>query len=140
TARTPTLKEFVAFNLAATKQPTILGKIANQNLHGLAQADFLIVTAPQFLSEAKRLAEFRKHTQGLTYQVVTTEEVFNEFSSGARDATAIRDFVKMFYDRAGAKPGLSPKYLLLFGKGSFDNRNIKFNNNNFVVTYQSRNS
>lgn len=140
TSLTPTLKEFVAFRLSSTKQPTIVGKVANQNLHGLSQADFLIVTAPTFFNEAKRLAEFRKTTQGLSYHVVTTDEVFNEFSSGGRDATAIRDFVKMFYDRAGNNPNVSPKYLLLFGKGSFDNRNIKFNNNNFVVTYQSRNS
>ncbi|HTN20936.1 MAG TPA: type IX secretion system sortase PorU [Pelobium sp.] len=137
---TSTLKEFVAFEPSALKLPDIIGKIPNQDLHGLSEADFLIVTAPQFLSEANRLAEFRKSTQGLSYHVVTTDQVYNEFSSGKRDASAIRDFVKMFYDRAGANPTLMPKYLLLFGKGSFDNRMLKFKENNFVVTYQSRNS
>lgn len=137
---TPTLKEFVAFEPSALKMPDAVGKIPNQDLHGLPQTDFLIVTHPQFVSEAKRLAEFRKNTQGLTFHVVTTDQVFNEFSSGKRDASAIRDFVKMFYDRAGGNPNLMPKYLLLFGKGSFDNRMLKFKDNNFVVTYQSRNS
>nr|WP_294899985.1 type IX secretion system sortase PorU [uncultured Pedobacter sp.] len=137
---TSTLKEFVAFDASTLKTPDVVGKIPNQDLHGLASADFLIVTAPQFYNEAKRLADFRKSTQGLTYQVVTTDQVYNEFSSGKRDATAIRDFVKMFYDRAGANPGLAPKYLLLFGKGSFDNRMLNFKDNNFVATYQSRNS
>ncbi|WP_017257115.1 type IX secretion system sortase PorU [Pedobacter arcticus] len=137
---TTDLKEFVAFEPSVLKIPEAIGKIPNQNLHGLSQADFLVVTAPPFFNEAKRLAEFRKTTQGLSYQVVTTDQVFNEFSSGKRDASAIRDFVKMFYDRAGANPALQPKYLLLFGKGSFDNRMLKFKDNSFVVTYQSENS
>ncbi len=137
---TSTLKEFVAFEPSALKLPDAIGKVVNQDLHGLAQADFLIITASQFFSEAKRLAEFRKTTQGLSYHIVTTDQVFNEFSSGKRDASAIRDFVKMFYDRAGGNPNLMPKYLLLFGKGSFDNRMLKFKENNFVVTYQSKNS
>ncbi|MFC5284446.1 type IX secretion system sortase PorU [Pedobacter alpinus] len=139
-ANTPTLKEYVAFNQVGTKEPTFVGKIQNQNLHALPQADFLIVTAAQFFNEAKRLADYRKATQGISYNLVTTEQVFNEFSSGGRDATAIRDFVKMFYDRAGVNTALMPKYLLLFGKGSFDNRMLKFKENNFVVTYQSENS
>lgn len=139
-ANTSTLKEYVAFNLTGVKEPTPLGKIQAQNLHALPQANFLIITAPQFFSEAKRLADYRKTTQGISYNLVTTEQVFNEFSSGGRDATAIRDFVKMFYDRAGGNITLMPKHLLLFGKGSFDNRMLKFKENNFVVTYQSENS
>lgn len=139
-ASTSVSKEFVAFAPAALKAPDLIGKVSNQNLHGLAQADFLIITAPTFFSEAKRLAEYRKSTQGLSYQLVTTDQVFNEFSSGKRDASAIRDFVKMFYDRAGGNLAAMPKYLLLFGKGSFDNKNLKFKDNNFVVTYQSKNS
>ncbi|HEX7367709.1 MAG TPA: type IX secretion system sortase PorU [Pelobium sp.] len=139
-SNTPVLKEFIAFEPSAVKIPVALGKLANQNLHGLSQADFLIVTAPEFFSEAQRLAEFRKNTQGLSYQVVTTNQVYNEFSSGKKDATAIRDFVKMFYDRAGGNTAALPKFLLLFGKGSFDNKGIKFKENSFVVTYQSQNS
>lgn len=139
-ASTSTLKEFVAFEPSAFKVPDMVGKVENQDLHGLAQADFLIVTAPQFFNEAKRLGEFRRSAQGLSYHVVTTDQVFNEFSSGKRDASAIRDFVKMFYDRAGANMNLMPKYLLLFGKGSFDNKMLQFKKNNLVVTYQSKNS
>jgi hypothetical protein len=135
---TSNLKEFLAFNINAVKEPKFIGKVAIQNLHALPQADLIIITAPAFYNEAKRLADFRKSTQNLSYNLVTQEQVFNEFSSGQKDATAIRDFVKMFYDRASTIN--APKYLLLFGKGSFDNRSIKFNENNFLVTYQSENS
>jgi hypothetical protein len=139
-SNTPILKEFVAFNSLAFKDPVAIGKIPNQNLHALAQAHLIIVSDPQWISEAKRLGDFRKSEQNLSYHVVTPAQIFNEFSSGGREATAIRDFMKMFYDRANFNPQMSPKYLLLFGKGSFDNRMLKFKQNNFVVTYQSENS
>lgn len=138
-ASTDVLKEFALFN-SNFKTPTALGKIQNQNLHGLSQADLLIISPPDWFSQAQRLADFRKSEQNLSYHIVTPEQIFNEFSSGARDATAIRDFVKMFYDRAATNPASAPKFLLLFGTGSFDNRMIKFKNNNFIVTYQSNNS
>jgi hypothetical protein len=140
TVNTNILKEFVLFNPLSFKEPVALGKIQNQNLHGLASADLIIITAPEWFSEAKRLADFRKAEQNLSYQIVMPNQIFNEFSSGGREATAMRDFVKMFYDRAGFNSQLAPKYLLLFGKGSFDQKNIKFKNNDFVPTYQSRNS
>ncbi len=134
------LKEFVLFNPITFKEPVSIGKIQNQNLHALSQADMIIISPPEWISEAKRLGDFRKSEQNISYQIVTPQQVFNEFSSGGRDATAIRDFVKMFYDRAGLNTQLAPKYLLLFGKGSFDNKMIKFKDNNFVPTYQSENS
>lgn len=139
-ANTSVLKEFIAFIPTAFKDPVALGRIVNQNLHALAAADMIIVSDPQWINEARRLGEFRKTEQNLTYHLVTPAQIFNEFSSGGREATAIRDFMKMFYDRAAFNPQLTPKYLLLFGKGSFDNRSLKFKENNFIVTYPSENS
>lgn len=139
-ANTSVLKEFIAFIPTAFKEPVALGRIVNQNLHALAAADMIIVSDPQWINEARRLGEFRKTEQNLTYHLVTPSQIFNEFSSGGREATAIRDFMKMFYDRAAFNPQLTPKYLLLFGKGSFDNRSLKFKENNFIVTYPSENS
>ncbi len=138
--KTDFLKEFVAFNSSSFKEPKPIGKVGNQNLHGLSFADLLVISPSQFINEAKRLADFRKSTQGISYQIVTPDQIYNEFSSGKRDATAIRDFVKMFYDRVAGNLSLAPKYLLIFGKGSFDNKSIQFKENNFVVTYQSDNS
>ena len=47
--------------------------------------------------------------------VVTTEQIFNEFGSGSPDPIAIRDFVKMYYDKYRNSPSDKLKYLLLFG-------------------------
>lgn len=132
------LREYVAFT--ATLTPFAAGRVANQDLHGGAVADFLVVTHSSLLAEAQRLAQF--HTQRDSYRtaVVTTEQVFHEFSGGVPDPAAIRDFVKMYYDRAGTAAADRPKYLLLFGSASYDYRNRIAGNSNLVPGYESTNS
>ncbi len=129
------LREFVVSDGVNFFLPEKIGNVSCQNLHGLSQADYLIVTPPDFIDQAERLANLHRET-GLTVHVVRTDQIYNEFSSGMLDPTAIRSFVKMFYDRAVLIPGSAPKYLLLFGDGTFDPKNRVANNNNFVPTYQ----
>lgn len=131
--------EFIAFNQQSIRQPILLRKVANQNLHALPQCDFIIVAHPDFLQQAERLADFHRSTDSLRTVVASTEQVYNEFSSGAQDVAAIRDFVKMFYDRA-VLPSDLPRYVLLFGDGSYDHKNRTAGNTNFVPTFQSENS
>lgn len=131
------LKEFVASNGSSFFTPDRVGSVSNQNLHGLPQADYLIVSHPDFLSQAERLADLHR-AEGLTVHVVNVQQVYNEFSSGMQDATAIRMFAKMFYDRAlQSDPTTKPKYMLLFGDGTYDPKNRLANNNNFIPTYQA---
>lgn len=128
-------KEFATSNGLSFYTPEKVGSVAYQNLHALPQADYLIVTHPDFISQATRLADLHRET-GMTVHVVKTDDIFNEFSSGAPDAVAIRMFVKMFYDRGALNPSTKPKYLLLFGDGTYDPKNRVANNNNYVMTYQ----
>ncbi len=136
---TPKLLNFIAFDNSMLLTPRLVGKIENQNLHGLPNATFLIVTNPLFLSMANELADFHRQHDHMTVNVVTTDQVYNEFSSGAQDVSAIRDFAKMFYDRA-ILPSDLPKYLLLVGDASYDNKYRLQNNSNYVVSYQSAGS
>jgi hypothetical protein len=133
-----TLREFIAFKNQNYLTPVRIGRISNQNLHSLNFADFLIVTHPQFTQQANELADFHRN-DGLSVHVVNVEEIYNEFSSGSRDISAIRNFVRMFYERASNITEM-PKYLLLFGDGSYKNRTNSGNNTNFIPTYQSPNS
>lgn len=135
---TSELKEFVAFNRYDSTHVFPMGRVVNQNLHGMPQADMLIVTHPSFLSQAERLADLHQK-EGLSVNVATTTQVFNEFSSGAQDPIAIRMFAKMFYDRANSEVEM-PKYLLLYGDASYDFKNRFQGNTNFVVSYESPNS
>ena len=135
--RLPTdeLREFVASDGVNFYEPTRIGSVANQNLHELPQADYLIVTHKNFYTQADRLANLHR-ALGETVHVVTSEQVFNEFSSGMLDPTAIRMFAKMFYDRGAMTPETRPQSLLLFGDGTYDPKNRVPSNNNFILTYQ----
>jgi hypothetical protein len=140
------LRTYLAIDPTASTsfpKPEVVGNVPNQNLHGMPRADLFIITHPLFLAQAQRLAQEHNDKGEITAAVVTTEQVYNEFSSGNADATAYRWFLKMFYDRANdlGNPSLRPKYLLLFGRGSFDNRKVlPTSSESFVLTYQTENS
>ncbi len=116
-----------------------LGDVPNQNLHGIGPTQMLIVTHPLFREAADSIALFHQQKDNMTVQVVTTNQVYNEFSSGANDVSAIRDFAKMVYDRSTSSHDRL-KYLLLFGDGSYNNLSQAEGNSNFIPTYQSDNS
>ena len=132
--------EFLLFNLSAPRTPFLSGKVGNQNLHALTAMDYIVITAPEFVAEAERLAEFHRKEDNLRSVVVTTAQVYNEFSGGAQDISALRDFIRMFYERAGANAADFPKYVLLFGDGSYDMKDRISNNTNFIPTFQSQNA
>ena len=145
-ASNATENQYLAINptvASAFPKPEIVGAVPNQNLHALTPTDMVILTHPKFLTQAETLAQAHREMNFLTVAVVTTEQVYNEFSSGAPDATAYRWVMKMLYDRAIESGNTAdfPKYLLLFGRGSFDNRNVLDNTgDNYILTYQAENS
>lgn len=136
---TDSLRSFVAFTTNYETQIFALGKVEVQNLHGISQADMIIVSHPNFLNQAGTLADFHYNEDGLNVIIVTPQQIYNEFSSGSQDIVAIRDFVRMMYEKAPTTSDI-PKYLLLFGDGSYDNKNRVVGNTNFIPTYQSPNS
>lgn len=138
------LREFVVVKPSQIKAPVTVDEVANQNLHALPQQDMIIIAQPNFTTQAERLAEAHRTKDNLTVRVVTPESIYNEFSSGTPDATAYRRFMKMFYDRKTSEAD-APKYLLLFGDGSFDNRKLtsawkSVDMSNMLLTYQTENS
>lgn len=133
------LKWYFAWDGSSFLQPEFAEKVANQNLHGINQADYLIITHPDFMEQATRLARFHSEKRNLKSEIVYPEQIYNEFSSGAQDISAIRDFIKMVYDRS-ARSGNPLDYVLMFGDASYDYKNRVNGNTNFVPVYQSINS
>lgn len=135
------LREYVAFDKSSSLMiPFFSGTVPVQNLHSPSLARLIIVTNPLFKQEAEDLAEFHRTEDGLSTVVSTTSDIYNEFSSGRQDVTAIKDYVKMFFDRAGTNTDSMPRYLLLFGDGSYDFKDRISGNTNFVPAFQSAES
>ncbi len=131
---TGTARTYVAFDEYSYLSPETITPLDNQNLHGSDAADLVIVTHPAFLDQALRLASLHELFDTLTTLVATDEQVYNEFSSGKQDPMAIRALLRWIMESHPSRP---PRYLVLFGKGSYDNRNLLGNNIPTVVTYET---
>ncbi len=121
--------------------PQIGELIPNQSIKELTvHPDYIVITSEDLLPQAQVLADYRSE-QGLIPLVVTQDQIFNEFSGGLKDPSALRNYVKYIYDEALSKGELLPKYLLLFGDTSYDAKGvIKSGLTNHVITYESKES
>lgn len=125
--------EFVAFDGSSFLSPKLLGLVANQDLHGDRNYDYLMVVYPDFLAQAERLKALHAvYDPDLVIKITTPEEIYNEFSCGAQDVSAIRDYCRMLYH--DSRP---LRYLMLFGDASFDYKN-RNGMATFVPTYETR--
>ncbi len=137
---TDSLRQFIAFRNAGYLTPVKVGRVPNQNLHSTPLGMDLVMVVPvEFTSAAQRLAE-RRMSEGLSVIMVTPQQIYNEFSSGSRDATAIKRYMRMLYEKAGEDPELLPDHLLLFGDGSYNNWNWSPGNQGYIPSYQTKES
>jgi len=132
TINSDTLKEYVVFNGTDYLTASFVTKVINQNLHSVAQADYVIVTYPGYLAQAQKLAQLHQTYDGFTSAVVTSDQIYNEFSSGKPDPVAIRDFTRMLYNR-NLSTGNQVKYLLLYGDGSYKVKDRYGSNNSSML-------
>lgn len=130
--------EFVYFDTSKRQlEPEFVQNVANQNIHAEATPDMLIITTADLREEAERLADYHRDYDGMDVLVLDHNDIFNEFSSGCRDAMAYRRVAKMLNDRNPQKFG----YLLLFGGGTYDNRRLLCGKDtDMLLTFQSTES
>src|SRR5690606_13789096 len=105
--------------------------------HAADLPQLVIVTHPEWLSAAERLAELHRQHDGMRVLVETTTQVYNEISSGAQDISGIRDMMRYYYIQAGTDTKRIPHYLLIFVDASYDYKSRLGTNSNYVPTYES---
>jgi hypothetical protein len=129
-----TLKTFVAFKPSDIQTPDFIEITENQNLHAYDDAELVVIYYDEFEDQALRLAEHRRNNDGLDVISVPISKIYNEFGCGSEDISAVRDFVKMIFERSS-----NFYYLLLFGDCSYDykglNKSITYEN--FIPTYET---
>ena len=133
-------RNYIAFTGTDFPLPQSIGKLTNQDLHGLGPTDMVILTPNAWRNEADRLANLHRTRRSLRVQVISMEQVQEEFGGGSPDPSSIRNLMKMFYDRYRAQPADRPRYLLLLGAGSYDPKDRIRNNDRPIPTYQSKES
>jgi len=130
-----TVKQF-ALSDGNYMTPVSEGTVLNQNLHGVGITQFIIVTHPDFLEASNKLAQFHRDYDQMQVLVVTPQLIYNEFSSGSQDISAIRDFFRHVYYK-NTNPANRLKYAMFMGDASFDYKDRVANNTNFVPVYEN---
>ena len=132
-------KEYVVLNDNDYYTPKISATslVENQNLHSLTNLDYIIITQDFLSEQAQRLATYHAEHDGLISKVISLNQIYNEFSSGAPDITAIRDFVKHLYDNSTTN---KIKYVCLFGDATYDYKDRINGNNNIVPVFEAYDS
>ncbi|WP_299666385.1 type IX secretion system sortase PorU [uncultured Polaribacter sp.] len=135
------LKEYVVLNQADYYIPETIenSKVVNQNLHNLKDINYLVVTSSELVSQAQRLADYHQANSNLTTKVVVLDEIYNEFSSGSKDITGLRDFIKHVYE-TNSSADKKLKYVCFFGDASYDYKDRISSNNNIVPVKLSETS
>ena len=111
--------EYVAFT-QDFKKPAFVKKIQNQNILAHTGANMVIVCAEALRSEAQKIADLHANLQGLRTVIVNQQEIFDEFSGGRPDPTALRNYFRYLWQKGGKL-----QYALLFGDASYDNRTFR---------------
>ena len=134
-------RTFAIFGSTGLKQVVQTESVANQDIAGSEGAELVVVANPALREQAERLARLHRDYDNMSVMVVTADEVYNEYSAGRQDPMAIRNMMRQRYEAALADPSNAmPRYLLLFGRGTYDNRNLQGKSACHVVTYQSAES
>ena len=135
-ANSEVLKEYIVLHEDDYYIPESIpnAKIQNQNVHAIQDINYLLITSGEFEEQAQRIADYHMENSGLTAKVVNLDEIYNEFSSGSRDITGIRDFIKHVYE-LNSTPEDQLKYVCFFGDASYDYKDRITGNNNIVPVY-----
>jgi hypothetical protein len=111
-------REFIAFEPdKVSTSVTLDGAVQNQNIHGLATPDMLIISPSDYIEGANRIAALHESVDGMTVHVLTPQQIYNEFSGGSQDVSAFRKLLKMWYDRPEER---QIGYCLIMGKPTYD--------------------
>lgn len=131
--------KYYAIELSKLKSPSNPVEVSNQNLKGeQIGAKFIIITNMEQLEAANRLKSHRESqtVPPISTYVVDVQRIYNEFSGGLLDVTAIRDYIRFAFNNWQVKP----EYILLLGKGTYDYKNLEGFNDNIIPTWQTEES
>jgi hypothetical protein len=92
-------------------------------------ADYIVITAQEFLPTVQPLLEHRRQ-QGLRTMAVSIEEIYQEFNHGIVHPQAIKNFLKYAYENWQTP---APQYVLFIGDATIDYRNFRYPKKKSVI-------
>ncbi|MCP4661274.1 MAG: hypothetical protein GY856_38205, partial [bacterium] len=114
---TSTPREYLAVAASAKRSPATIELNAPSDLRATGNgADYIVISHEDFLASMTPLLQLRA-AQGLRTFAVDVTDVYDEFSFGVFDPTAIRDFIRYAYE-SWQPP--APTFVVLVGDANQD--------------------
>jgi hypothetical protein len=110
---------FVAVGAGGFRAPLSVTRYVPPDLDPPGGADWVAITHPDFLTEVQGLADYRT-SRGLKAVVVDVNDLYNQYSDGIYQPSAIRDYLAHALNWSGA----APRYALLVGDGNSNFRDV----------------
>ena len=118
-----TLRSYTASTVANYKSPAGITPKPYSNLHDPNNtADYIIITNDLFYDQMQAIRNLRSRNH--TVLLVRLSNVYDEFSWGLPDPTAVRNFLRYAYDYWG-QGQRAASYAMLVGDGSSDFKNLR---------------
>lgn len=128
--------QFANYYISSNLSKPTLAKINIANIRdNQDKSEIVIITHPDLLQSATKYKEYRQ-SQGYKVSLFRTDDIYNEFACGNNDLTAIRDFLSYLKIKWNGKPD----YVILWGDGHYDFKNIATKKTNYIPAYQTYNS
>ncbi len=122
---------FLSSNL---KKPVSIEKVEIKGLRNTKfNNDVIVITHSKLNESAKKFKEYREANSNLSVGISEVNDIYNEYNAGTMDITAIRDFIA----QAMINWDVKPTYVVLWGDGHYDFREILTTQTNFVPPHLS---
>jgi hypothetical protein len=133
------IRKYIAVGNESFLIPSNPSTVENSNLRGFTEGSkFIIISHNNFLDAANRLKSYRENESLIPISTVVVDiaQIFNEFSCGIQDISAVRDFIKYAYDNWQIKP----EYFMFMGKGTYDYKNVEGFGDNYIPAWETEES
>ena len=132
------ISKYIAVEKSAMLTPANPQPVQNSNVLGINPgAKLVIIANKEFQTQAEQFKQYKENEVPLPIStvIVYQDEIFNEFSGGLPDPSALRNFIKYAYENWQVEP----EYVLFFGDGTYDYKNIEGGNQNknLIITFQT---
>jgi hypothetical protein len=125
--------EFKNYFISSNLLKPNLSKTEVANLRDIEEpSQVVIITHKDLVESAVKYMDYRK-SQGYSVSLFRTDHIYNEFAAGNQDVAAIRNFLSYLKIKWN---GL-PEYVVLWGDGHYDYRNIATKKVNYLPPYQT---
>ncbi|MGB7549452.1 MAG: C25 family cysteine peptidase, partial [Terracidiphilus sp.] len=99
----------------------------------LDRIDYLIVTHPNFMVQAQKLARHKKNVGPfLNPRAISITDIYSQFSGGNTDPAALRNCLEYVRAHIASQFDTAFEYVVLMGLGHYDYRNIATRDTSFI--------